>query len=83
MVDRPNTTPIGQDKKTLLCCFALFVQARPWFLSSKWISSVAGIPEIESLDVQANSYPHRGTRGWGGGGVVGTPPLGFRWVKIL
>ena len=69
MVDRPNTTPIGQDRKTLtfkallylnvavyaqvcrLFCvvhIALFglVQVRPWFRSSMWILSVAGISKI-------------------------------------
>ena len=73
MIDRPNTTPIGQDRETLtfkallylnvavyaqvyrlvyrLFCvmyISLFglVQARPWFRSSIWISSVAGIPKI-------------------------------------
>ena len=69
MVDRPNTTPFGQDRKSLtfkallylnvtvhaqvcrLFCvvymplFSL-VQARPWFRSSMWISSVAGISKI-------------------------------------
>ena len=69
MVDRPNTTPIGQDRETLtlkallylneaVCAqvYRLFcvmymplfglVQARPWFRSSIWISSVADISTI-------------------------------------
>ena len=66
MIDRPNTTPIDQDRETLtfkallylnvavyrLFCvvhmplFKLVQPARPWFRSSIWISSVAGISKI-------------------------------------
>ena len=40
------------------------------------------------LGIHANSYPHRGTRGWGGGGVMepggigGTPPRRFWCCSI-
>ena len=40
------------------------------------------------LGIHANSYPHRGTRGWGGGGVMepggigGTPPWSFWCCSI-
>ena len=49
MVDRPNTTPIGQVKKTLTFKVLLYL-FRPdqWFWSSMWISSVAGIYKIET-----------------------------------
>ena len=69
MIDRPNTTPIGQDRETLtfkallylnvsvyaqvyrLFCvmympFFGLVHPRPWFRSSIWIPSVAGISKI-------------------------------------
>ena len=53
MVDRPNTTPIGQDKKTLTFKVLLYltVQARPgpWFRSSMRISSGTGISKIEII----------------------------------
>ena len=67
--DRPNMTPIGQDRETLTFKVLLYlnvavyvqvcrlfcvvymplfglVQARPWFRSSIWISSVAVISKI-------------------------------------
>ena len=84
MVDRPNTTPIGQERESLtfkallylnvtvhpqiwrLFCvvymplFSL-VKARPWFRSSMWISSVAGISKILcTSEAASTTRPHMG-----------------------